>query len=96
MSGQVEDDDYDPFADVSMRERQIAAGLPVLTLFHFQIEDSYSVMDVEANLLRDKHSSLCAIVSAMIERLQATSTEEALIKDTTELVSSSEWMFRPG
>jgi hypothetical protein len=44
-------------------------------------------MDVEANLLRDKHSSLCAAVSAMIERLQATSAEESLQQDTTDLVS---------
>jgi hypothetical protein len=44
-------------------------------------------MDVEANLLRDKHSSLCAAVSAMIQRLQATSAEESLQQDTTDLVS---------
>jgi len=45
------------------------------------------MMDVEANLLRDKHSSLCNIVGSIIERLQATSNEDTLQHDTIELVS---------
>lgn len=51
------------------------------------IEDSYSAIDTEANLLRDKHSMLCATVHDMIERLQASSGEELLKSSTLQLLS---------
>jgi hypothetical protein len=44
-------------------------------------------MDVEANLLRDKHSMLCTTVSTMIEQLQASSSEDILQTTAGELVS---------
>lgn len=44
----------------------------------YQIEDSFTAFDVEANLLRDKHAMLCGKVNDMIDDLQPTSQEEAL------------------
>jgi len=45
------------------------------------------MVDVEANLLRDKHSMLCNTVSRMVEQLQASSSEEVLQRAASDLVS---------
>ncbi|KAJ9120190.1 hypothetical protein QFC22_003090 [Naganishia vaughanmartiniae] len=90
IDGHDEDDDgegEDPFADVSIVDTVNSSGS--LKPKNYQIEDSFTAFDVEANLLRDKHAMLCGKVNELIEDLQPTSHEEALRVASYELVRPS-------
>jgi hypothetical protein len=46
------------------------------------------MMDVESNLMRDKHAMLCSNLNDLIEQLQPASAEEILRTASTDLVST--------